>query len=130
MIMRIIRWPIGQLILLADALTAPRPPQRAPEAQARIDAVTRGLALYQFKTCPFCVKARRAMRRLGVTIELRDARSDPRWREQLIAEGGKLQVPCLRIPQADGDARWLYESDAIVAYLEAVVADSRVADAA
>ena len=125
MIWKLIRWPLGQLILLIDFLTGPRAPERTPEEQAMIDARTRGMALYQFKACPFCVKTRRAMKRLGLNIELRDARGDMQWRQQLLAEGGRLQVPCLYIPQSSGDAQWLYESDDIIAYLEARFADRR-----
>ena len=73
MIFKLIRWPLGQLILLVDFLTAPKRPQRDARQQAMIDDHTRDLALYQFATCPFCVKTRRAMRRLGLNIELRDA---------------------------------------------------------
>lgn len=125
MIWNLVRWPLGQLILLIDFLTSPRPPERAAEEQERIDAQTRGMALYQFKACPFCVKTRRAMKRLGLNIELRDARGDMQWRQQLLAEGGRLQVPCLYIPESSGDAQWLYESDDIIAYLEARFADRR-----
>ena len=123
MIWNLIRWPLGQLILLIDFLTSPRTPERTEEEQARIDAQTRGMALYEFKACPFCVKTRRAMKRLGLNIELRDARGDMQWRQQLLAEGGRLQVPCLYIPQSSGDAQWLYESDDIIAYLEERFAD-------
>ena len=123
MIWNLIRWPLGQLILLIDFLTSPRTPERTAEEQARIDAQTRGMALYEFKACPFCVKTRRAMKRLGLNIELRDARGDMQWRQQLLAEGGRLQVPCLYIPQSSGDAQWLYESDDIIAYLEERFAD-------
>ena len=49
-------------------------------------------------------------------VELRDARNDATHRETLAREGGRWKVPCLRIEEAGG-ARWLYESDAIVAYL-------------
>jgi len=130
MIMQMIRWPIGQAILLVDRLTAPARPVRPADIQARIDAATGSLALYQYVACPFCVKTRRAMRRLGTDIELRDAKRDPQWQQELLSEGGKLQVPCLRISEADGSTRWLYESNDIIAYLETLVADNEVADAA
>lgn len=129
MIMSLIRWPLGQLILGVDALTAPRPPQRAAAEQARVDEATAGLALYQFKACPFCVKTRRAMRRLGVNIETRDAKSDPRWRAELLGDGGRLQVPCLKIPHADGSVQWLYESGDIIAFVEQRVAQSATSGA-
>ena len=125
LIMRLIRWPIGQLILLLDYLTSPSPPQRDPAEQARLDEQTSKLALYQFVTCPFCVKTRRALRRFGLNIELRDAQNDPRWRQQLLDDGGRLQVPCLYIPGIDGDDRWLYESNDIIAYLEGRFLDKK-----
>ena len=127
MIWNLIRWPLGRLILLFDFLTSPRPPKRTPEEQARIDAQTRGMALYQFNACPFCVKTRRAMKRLGLKIELRDAGGNLQWRQQLLAEGGKLQVPCLYISQSPGDAQWLYESSDIIAYLEERFTDRKPA---
>jgi len=117
MIFKLIRWPLGKLILAVDYLTSPKPPNRPAERQQAIDARVAGMALYQFQTCPFCVKTRRALKRLGLTIELRDAKGDPRWRSQLEQEGGKLQVPCLYIPAGDGSARWLYESDDIIRFL-------------
>jgi glutaredoxin len=127
-IFKLIRWPLGQLILLGDFLTSPRRPSRPAEVQEAIDSSMSHLALYQFKTCPFCVKTRRAMKRLGVDIELRDARNDPNWRAQLEREGGKLQVPCLCIPKQDGDTTWLYESDEIIRFLTEQV--DRTVDAA
>ncbi|MGB5199742.1 MAG: glutaredoxin [Sedimenticolaceae bacterium] len=127
MIFRLVRWPLGQLILLIDFLTSPKPPLRDPQTQAEIDAATRDLAIYQFKTCPFCVKTRRAIRRMGLNIELRDARNDPQWRQQLLTEGGRLQVPCLYIPGGDGGSRWLYESNDIIAYLEQRLGDRAAA---
>jgi glutaredoxin len=116
--LELIRWLLARLVLLYERLTRPAWPQRPPEAQARLDQATRDLALYQFEACPFCVKTRHAIRRLGLNIELRDARRNPGYREQLLTEGGKLQAPCLRIPEANGSARWLYESTDIIAYLQ------------
>lgn len=130
MIMALIRWPIGQAILLVDRLTAPRPPAREPARQAAVDAAVSDLALYQYRACPFCVKTRRAMRRLGVDLELRDAKGDPRHRQDLLERGGRLQVPCLRIPTGDGGERWLYESDDIIAFLAQRVAAADTARAA
>lgn len=118
MILELIRWPLGRLILLADYLTRPTPPQRDPQQQAAIDRSTATMALYQYEACPFCVKTRRAMRRLGLNIELRDARRDPQWQRELLGSGGRLQVPCLLIRANDGTERWLYESDDIIRHLE------------
>lgn len=118
-IMRAIRLPLGYLILALDKLTQPSKNIHSAETQATLDAATARLQLYQFKLCPFCVKTRRAIRALGLNIALRDARDNLQWRTQLLEEGGKIQVPCLRIEHADKSITWLYESKQIIAYLKA-----------
>lgn len=50
-------------------------------------------------------------------MTLHDAKNDPVQRERLLAGGGKVKVPCLNI-QEEGQSRWLYDSNAIIAYLE------------
>ena len=116
-IMRIIRAIVGPILLLLDAVFAPKALVRAPEAQAEVDAATQSLKLYQFLACPFCVRVRRGMKRLALPIETRDTKRNEEWREELLREGGSPKVPCLRIEEADG-VRWLYESKAINEYLE------------
>ncbi len=113
-----IRWVLGQIIIFADWITRPKPIQRSAEAQKEIDEQTKSLALYQFNQCPFCVKTRRQIRRLNLDIEKRDARNDPKWNQELISEGGKYQVPCLKMVKDDGSVEWLYESSNINEYLE------------
>ena len=127
--MNAVRWLLGRLILFIDRLTSPRPPGHSPERQAELDAQTAGMALYQYAACPFCVKTRRAIRRLGLNIELRDAKNDPGFRSELEREGGRQQVPCLRIEE-NGEVTWLYESDDIIAYLEKRFAGPDAAGAA
>ena len=116
--MNIIRWLLGRVILLGEWLFSPNFPQRSAEAQDALDRQTRDLALYQFQACPFCVKVRFAMKRLGLNIETRDARRVPIYREQLLSGGGQIKAPCLRIQETDGQVRWLYESSEIISYLE------------
>jgi len=113
-----IRWLLGRLILTIDTLTAPRGMNRSAEAQSRVDRETARFALYQFRACPFCVKTRRTIRRLALDIELRDAQHDAGHSAELVALGGKRQVPCLRIEHEDR-TEWLYESSDINAYLDA-----------
>ncbi len=97
-------------------LTRPKGIVRPATEQQAIDARTQKLALYHYPTCPFCLKTRRVIRRLSLKIELRDAQNDEAHRAALIAGGGKPQVPCLLITDAQGKQTWLYESDAINAY--------------
>lgn len=113
-----VRWVLGQIIIFIDWLTRPKQIERAPEMQREIDKQTENMALYQFNQCPFCVKTRRQMRRLALNIEKRDARNDPRWNQELIEQGGKYQVPCLKIVRDDGSVEWMYESTNINQYLD------------
>lgn len=116
--MQAIRLPLGYLILGVSKLTQPRAAKHSPEQQAVLDAATADLQLYQFKLCPFCVKTRRAIHRLGLNIELRDAQGNAQWREELLTQGGKIKVPSLRIEDEGKSTTWLYESNEIIAYLD------------
>lgn len=118
MLMSVIRWPIGRLILLLNFIFSPRSPKRSKEAQEKLNIQTKNLSLYQLPACPFCVKVRRAMKREGLQIELRNINASNELREELINQGGKRTVPCLRIEQENGDVQWLYESNDVVAHLE------------
>ena len=88
------------------------------------------LALYQFTTCPYCFMVRRALRRLGVAVELRDISRVSGHRQALLAGGGMDQVPCLLITSSDGGERWMYESRDIVQYLNRRFASGRKRHAA
>jgi glutaredoxin len=116
-IMRVIRAIVGPILLLLDAVFAPKSVARQPESQAKVDSASQNLKLYQFLACPFCVRVRRGMKRLALPIETRDTKRNEQWREELLREGGSPKVPCLRIEES-GDVRWLYESKAINEYLE------------
>ncbi|MBI5450257.1 MAG: glutathione S-transferase N-terminal domain-containing protein [Gammaproteobacteria bacterium] len=82
------------------------------------DQVIPGLALYQYRACPYCRRVSEAMRRLGLNIELRDTLMDRQRREELRSLGGRPTVPCLRIEHGDGSVEWMYESRDIIRYLE------------
>ncbi len=114
--MNIVRKILGAIILFLDRLTRPRQIQRSEEERRKLDDLTRHLKLYEFRTCPFCVKVRRNIHRLNLNIPLQDARNDPEAAKELVEGGGKRQVPCLRIEE-NGSVRWMYESSDINAYL-------------
>ncbi|MGK5081792.1 glutaredoxin [Bdellovibrionota bacterium FG-1] len=114
-----VRFVMGGLIQLYDRLfSAQLEVNRSPEQQAQVDAEMRQWKLYHFQACPFCVKVRRQIRRLGFKIELRDVKRNPDFERELMQGGGEIQVPCLRIPQSSGSDRWLYESSEINAFLK------------
>lgn len=116
--MKAIRAVLKPVLLFFERVTAPQPPARTPEAQAKVDGETAKLAVYQFEACPFCIKVRRGMRRLGLNIELRNVNENKQYENELVSGGGELQVPCLRIQNEDGSVQWMYESSDILKYLE------------
>lgn len=116
MLVKFLRNGLGQLIIFIDFITRPAKMKRSQEEQLQVEEQTRQLALYQFKACPFCVKTRRTMHKLNLQIDLKDAKNNEQDRQSLLEQGGKIQVPCLRI-QNDGKDVWLYESKAINQYL-------------
>jgi len=117
MLIKALRNILGQLIVFIDFITRPRKLKRTAEAQAAVTQQASNLELYQFHACPFCVKTRRALHRLNVPVALRDAKNDTQARQELEQQGGKIKVPCLRI-EDNGQSTWLYESKAIIAYLD------------
>lgn len=114
---RLLRLVLTPFMLLSEKLSTPKAISRPPEQQAAVDEATAKLALYQFRACPFCIKVRKEMARLGLNIELRDAQHDPKHREALLAGGGNIKVPCLLITDDQGQEQWMYESDEINTWL-------------
>ncbi len=115
--MKLVRWLLSFIVLFINFITWPRAGKRSIELQEKVDAETQHYSLYQFKACPFCVKVRRAARRLNLFIEVRDAKFNSAHRLALQQEGGKIKVPCLRIDNCDGQTQWMYESNDIIRYL-------------
>ena len=68
-----LRTVLGPFMLLKERLTQPRGVVREPALQTTVNLQCQNLALYQFSTCPFCIKVRQEMRRLSLPIEQRDA---------------------------------------------------------
>jgi len=128
--MTMIRLILGKLILFFNWLTTPRGVKRDPASQAGIDEQTATLKLYQYEACPFCVKVRRTIKRQSLSIETRDVKRSESAREELLAGGGNLKVPCLRIDEGEGQAQWLYESKDIIGYLESRFTASKQTPAA
>jgi glutaredoxin 3 len=72
------------------------------------------LLLYYRRSCPFCVRVLNHLNSCSATIPMKELAQEPETRQDLIAFGGKAQVPCLAI---NGEA--LYESDAIIKWISA-----------
>ncbi|MEX1057250.1 MAG: glutaredoxin [Natronospirillum sp.] len=115
---RTLRRLLTPFMLLNEKLTTPKPVARTAAEQAAIDAASTQLALYQFQACPFCIRVRKEMARLGVNVEKRDAQHNAEHRATLEAQGGRVKVPCLLISSEDGKEEWLYDSTAIKLWLQ------------
>jgi glutaredoxin len=112
-----LRLVLGPVLLLKERLTQPQGLQRDAAAQAAVDLQCQSLVLYQFTTCPFCIKVRQEMRALALPIDKRDAQHNSANRDELVQGSGASKVPCLKITDSNGQTRWLQDSNAIVAYL-------------
>ena len=115
--MSFIRWFLGKCILFINAVTLPKPILRNKADQAKVDKKTQHYTLYQFEACPFCVKVRRFIRKNSFKIELKDAKNNKAYKLELVNNGGKYKVPCLKIEKINAKTIWLYESDAIIQFL-------------
>ena len=78
--------------------------------------------MYYFSTCPYCIIVRLSLWWLGLKIPLKEIMFHPENNADLIAGGGKSQVPCLRIEDENGDVHWMYESIDIIRYLKTELA--------
>ena len=116
--MFIIRKILGSIILFFSWVFTPKGVERETETQSKINKQTVKLKLYQFNACPFCIKVRRAMKKLSLNIETRDAMNNAKYRNELASEGGAIKVPCLRIEDEKGEYTWMYESSDIIKYLQ------------
>lgn len=112
-----LRLVLGPIMLLWEVASRPTAVVRAPTLQAEINQQCGDLVLYQFSTCPFCIKVRKEIHRLSLNIERRDAQKNELNRAELIQGYGEPKVPCLKITDQAGNSQWLAESDAIIGYL-------------
>lgn len=78
------------------------------------------ITLYVKTGCPYCAKALAALATHNVPYEEKNI-ADDAVAEELIARGGKRQVPYM----VDGETE-MYESDAIVTYVENTYGDGAI----
>lgn len=114
---KILRFVLGPVMLLWEVANRPAGQIRQPAVQAGVDQQCQNLVLYQYKTCPFCIKVRQEMHRLSLKIERRDAQKDAKNREDLVRGCGQAKVPCLKITDQAGNSQWMTDSGAIITYL-------------
>ena len=88
-----LRTVLGPVMLIKENLTRPKGVVRVQAEQDAVNQQCKSLALYQFKTCPFCIKVRQEMSRLSLNIERIDAQHEGVGRQALLGGGGKAKVP-------------------------------------
>jgi glutaredoxin len=117
LLINLIRNLLGGIIAAIDFITRGSKLKRTAEAQKQVEAELQELSLFQFFACPFCIKTRRAMYKMNLPIVKLNASQGSPFRDELLQGGGKVQTPCLRV-ENDSGVEWLYESSAIISYLE------------
>ena len=122
-VIKAIRNILGYIIVFANWVSRPKPANRSPEVQGKVQSAFDGHSLYQLTACPFCVKTRRAIHGLNIDIDIRDIGRNMQFREELEQGGGRIKVPCLKIEE-EGNSKWLYESNDIINYLNQRVEQS------
>ncbi len=70
------------------------------------------VTLYYTDYCPYSQKVLHYLKKIHKTVPMKNVESNPKNREELLKEGGRLQVPCLTV-----DGKAIYESDAIIKWL-------------
>lgn len=73
------------------------------------------LTLYTKASCPFCTRVFAVIDRLGIDVDIKDISEKEVHAEELIARGGKRQVPYL-VDEAESVE--MYESDDIIAHFQ------------
>lgn len=108
----------GRIAKFLENSFASKPPILPSAESERRKLLFPGHSLYQFQLSPFATKTRRCVRNLGLSIPILDVLEDSTAWQELVLQGGKDQVPCLKIERAGSPAQWMYESTEIIRYLE------------
>ncbi len=78
----------------------------------------KNLELFYFPSCPFCQMVLRELPNFKVEVSLKNIMENMDYRNELMAGGGKTQVPCLKIEKSDDEQEWMYESQDIIQFLK------------
>jgi glutaredoxin len=106
----------GLAVGVAGWLTRPTPIERSPQELRLLAGEIKRLRIYDYPNCPRSLKLRQTLHRLNLDIQYCDIRKCQVHRDNLLAELGRVDAPCLRIEDA-GRVSWLCDAEQIVAYL-------------
>ena len=106
--------PLNSFSSGAASLLRMRGMRVRPGSEQRVQPA-KMLELWNFEASPYCRKVRETLCELNLDYRVHNVAKRGRRRGDLVALGGKMQVPYLADPNTDTA---LYESDEINAYLE------------
>ncbi|MEM9696464.1 MAG: glutathione S-transferase N-terminal domain-containing protein [Myxococcota bacterium] len=112
---RLFRW-LAPFNTAGAAISGGIRPRGGRVRRPRDEQPAKRLVLYNFEASPYCRKVREALVALDLDCEVRNVAKWSARRPELVETGGKMLVPYLIDPNQH---RSMYESDDIVAYLEA-----------
>lgn len=104
------------------------PVSRSAAEQASVDKEANFLTLYELRSCHYSAKVRRHLKWLNVAVTSKDLKRCHIYQKELLAGGGRAQVPCLKIEKPGGNEEWLYESQDILDYLDRKFAPKSLID--
>ena len=76
------------------------------------------LTLYHMGHCPYCKRVINVIQSQKVPVAYKDLDVHDKLKKELMAGGGKVQVPCLLISDKGKSDQWLYESQDIIHFLK------------
>ena len=86
-------------------------------AERYIEAPEEQLTLYSLEYCVFCIRVKKVIEELCISVEVRDIWEDATSRQELQEARGRTTVPVLRCESPDGGVRWVPESADIIRQL-------------
>jgi len=104
------------ILASCTAFLAPKV-ERTAAQQQKVDRLANSLTLYTLNSCPYSAKVTRHLNQLNVNVTVKNLKRCHIYQKELLAGGGRAQVPCLRIESSQG-CKWMYESDDILQYLD------------
>jgi glutathione S-transferase len=107
--------PINTAFAMAASAVRPRG-ARVRAGLERRDQPEKMLVLYNLEASPYCRKVRETLNELNLYYQVENVGKFSARRPELIDRGGKMMIPYLIDPNQEVE---MYESDDIIAYLEA-----------
>lgn len=106
-----------QSILASFSAWFDQPVERSQREQQRVDRIAATLTLYTRNHCSECFNLLRQLKKLNVSITVKNIRRCHIYEKELLAAGQSSNIPCLRIEQGQ-DVQWVSQVDEIVRFFD------------